>query len=136
MKFLRYLIFLSILSGVFFVIYRQSDAKGFRKWWVSLKMAVLIAAILTGIIPSSTQAEVIKPSANNNPVYHERLLSEREFNLFEDNDRQVILVGRDSSGNSSNVPSNIGRQGQSPSNFLTPPSGECGGFDLVEMCRV
>ena len=24
-------------SGVFFVIYRQSDAKGFRKWWVSLK---------------------------------------------------------------------------------------------------
>lgn len=82
MKFLRYLIFISILSGVFFVIYRQSDAKGFRKWWVSLKMAVLIAAILAGIIPSSTQAEVIKPSANNNPVYRERLFSEREFNLF------------------------------------------------------
>ena len=123
MKILRYLIFLSILSMVFFVIYRQSDQKGFRKWWVSLKMAVLIAAILAGIIPSSTQAEVINPSANNNQVYHERLLSEREFNLFEDNDREVILVGRDSSGNPSNVPSNIGRQGQNPSNFPTPPSG-------------
>lgn len=33
------------------------------------------------------------------------------------------MVGRDSSGTSSNVPSNIGRQGQSPSNFPTPPSG-------------
>jgi phage terminase small subunit len=33
------------------------------------------------------------------------------------------LVGRDSSGTSSNLPSNIGRQGQSPSNFPTPPSG-------------
>ena len=27
------------------------------------------------------------------------------------------MVGRDSRGTSSNVPSNIGRQGQSPSNF-------------------
>ena len=33
-----------------------------------------------------------------------------------------ILVGRDSSGTSSNVPSNIGRQGQSPSNFPTTPA--------------
>lgn len=48
---------------------------------------------------------------------------ERELNSLEENDRQVILVGRDSSGTPSNVPSNIGRQGQSPSNFPTPPSG-------------
>jgi hypothetical protein len=48
---------------------------------------------------------------------------DREFNLLEENDQQVILVGRDSSGTSSNVPSNIGRWGESPSNFPTPPSG-------------
>ena len=32
MKILRYLIFISILSGIFFVIYRQSDEKSFRRW--------------------------------------------------------------------------------------------------------
>jgi hypothetical protein len=48
---------------------------------------------------------------------------DREFNLLEENDQQVILVGRDSSGTSSNVPSNIGRWGESPSNFPTPPAG-------------
>jgi len=103
MKILRYLIFFSILSGIFFVIYRQSDKKGFRRWWISLKMAVLIAAILAGLVSESAEAQ--------------------EFNWFENTDQQVILVGRDSSGTPSNVPSKIGQQEQSPSNFPTPPSG-------------
>ena len=60
MKVLRYLIFLSILSGTFFAIYRQSDDKGFRRWWVSLKMAVLIAAILAGLVRAAeNQNEII-----------------------------------------------------------------------------
>jgi len=95
MKILKYIIFISILSSLFFVIYRQSDAKGFRRWWISLKMAVLIASILTGLVSESAEAQ--------------------EFNWFENTDQQVILVGRDSSGTPS-------RQGQSPSNFSTPPS--------------
>jgi hypothetical protein len=33
-------------------------------------------------------------------------------------------VGRDSTGAPSNIPSNIGPQGQRPSNFPTPPSGD------------
>jgi hypothetical protein len=119
MKILRYLIFLSILSGIFFVIYRQSDErqsdeKGFRKWWTSLKTAVIMAAILAGLIPTSTEA--IKPSVNNNQVYHERLVSQQEFNSFENNDRQVILAKSD--GNPVTPPTNRG-----PSNFPTPPSG-------------
>jgi hypothetical protein len=121
MKILRYIIFLSILSGIFFVIYRQSDEKGFRRWWMSFKMATIIAASAAGLITTNTEA--MEPAANNNQVYQERLLSDQEFNSFEDNDQKVILVGRDSSGTSSNVPSNIGRQGQSPSNFPTPPAG-------------
>jgi len=102
MKIFRYLIFLSILSGIFFVIYRQSDEKGFGRWWISFKIAVLIAASAAGLVSESAEA--------------------KEFNGFEGADQPVILVGRDSSGTSSNLPSNIGRQGQSPSNFPTPPS--------------
>ena len=78
--------------------------------WTSFKIAIYIAAVLASLI--NTPAEAIEPPANNNQVYHERLL----------NDQEVILVGRDSSGTSSNVPSKIGRQGQSPSNFPTPPA--------------
>ena len=74
MKILRYLIFLSILSGIFFVIYRQSDEKGFRRWWTSFKIAVLIAASAAGLIPANTEA--MEPPGNNNQVYQERLLSE------------------------------------------------------------
>ena len=101
MRILRYLIFLSILSGIFFVIYLQSDQKGFRRWWISFKIAVIIAASLAGLVSESAEAQ--------------------EFNLYQNTDQQVILVGRDSSGTPS--PSNIGRHGQSPSNFPTPPSG-------------
>ena len=92
MKILKYIIFLSILSGIFFVIYRQSDKKGFRRWWISFKIAVLIAASAAGLVSESAEAN--------------------EFSRFAGTDQQVILVGRDSSGTSSNVPSNIGRQGQ------------------------
>lgn len=117
MKILKYIIFISILSSLFFVIYHQSDEKGFRKWWTSFRMAAFMAAILAGLIPTSTEA--IKPSVNNNQVYHERLLSQQEFNSFEDNDRQVILAKKGESAPS--VPTSTGR-GQ-PSHFPTPPSG-------------
>lgn len=101
MKIFRYLIFISILSGMFFVIYRQSDQKGFRRWRTSFKAAAIIAASLAGLVSESAEAQ--------------------EFHLYENTDQQVILVRRDSSGTLS--PSNIGRQGQSPSNFPTSPSG-------------
>ena len=117
MKILRYLIFISILSGIFFVIYRQCDEKGFRRWWISLKIAVLIAASAAGLIPANTEA--MEPPANNNQGSQERLLSDQEFNSFEDNDQKVILVKIGDSTPS--VPTSPGR-GQ-PSNFPTPPSG-------------
>ena len=121
MKILRYLIFISILSGIFFVIYRQSDKKGFRRWRISFKTACIIAGSSAGLISVNTEA--MKPAGNNNQVYQEKLISDQEFNSFENNDQKVILVGRDSSGTSSNVPSNIGQPGQCPSNFPTQPAG-------------
>jgi len=56
MKLLKYLIFLSILSSSFIVIYRQFDIKGFRRWWICFKIAVFIAAVLSGLILPSTEA--------------------------------------------------------------------------------
>jgi len=58
-----------------------------------------------------------------NHVVQERVIDNREFNSLEKNDREVILVKSGDSGSPSNVPSNIGRQGQGPTNFPTPPSG-------------
>lgn len=56
---------------------------------------------------------------DKSPVVQERLLSDQEFNSFEDNDQKVILVKTGDS--SSSVPTSPGR-GQ-PSQFPTPPSG-------------
>ena len=78
MKILKSLIFLSILTSLFFLIYRQSDQKGLRKLWTSFKIAVLVAAIAAGLIPANTEA--IEPAGNNNQVYQETLVSEQEFN--------------------------------------------------------
>jgi hypothetical protein len=116
MKVLKYITFLSILSGIFFVVYHQSDKKGFGRVWMSLKMAAIIAAILAGLIPASTEA--IEPSVNNNQVVHERVIGDRKFNSLEDNDRHVILAKTGDSVPSG--PTSTGR-GQ-PSNFPTPPS--------------
>ena len=96
MKILKYLIFLSILSGIFFVIYRQSDEKGFRRWWISFKIAVLIAASAAGLIPANTEA--MKPPGNNNQVYQERIMDDQEFYALEENNQQVCLAKAEGKG--------------------------------------
>ena len=84
---MRYLILISILSGIFFVIYRQSDEKGFRRWIISFEIACIIAASVAGLIPVNTEA--MEPAGNSNQIYQERLISDQEFNSFEDNDQIV-----------------------------------------------
>jgi hypothetical protein len=117
MQILKYIIFLSILSGIFFLIYRESDDKGFRKWWTSLRMAVLIAAILAGLIPNLVEA--IEPRVSNNSPSIERVLSNQELDSLDDPNSLIILVKTVDS--SPSVPISPGR-GQ-PSQFPTPPSG-------------
>ena len=65
MKIFRYILFLSILSSLFIRLYRQSDKKGFRKWWLSFRMAAVIAAILAGLIPNPVEASENLPSTSN-----------------------------------------------------------------------
>ena len=89
MKIFKYIVFISILSGIFFVIYRQSDKKGFRRWLTSFKTAIIFSAIAACLIPVNPEA--IEPPGNNNQVYQERVINERDVNLFEDNDQQVIF---------------------------------------------
>ena len=81
---------------------------------MAFKTAAFIAAILAGLIPASTES--IEPSVNNNQVVHERVIGDRDFNSFENNDRQVILAKAD--GNPVTPPTSRG-----PTNFPTPPSG-------------
>nr|QYB19007.1 hypothetical protein [Climaconeis cf. scalaris]QYB19146.1 hypothetical protein [Climaconeis cf. scalaris] len=95
MKIFRYLIFMSILSAIFFAIYRQSDKKGFHKFQTSFKLAVIIAASAAGLMPVNTHA--IEAIENN----------------------KVILVKRGDS--SPSVPTQTGR-GQ-PNNFPTSSTG-------------
>ncbi len=111
MRIFKYIVFISILSGIFFVIYRQSDKKGFRRWWTSFKTAIIFSAIAAGLIPVNSEA--IEPPGNNNQVYQERLLSDQEFNSFEDNDQQVIFVKGER--NPITLPINRG-----PNSFPTP----------------
>ena len=73
------LFFYQFSAGIFFVIYWQSG-----RWRTSFKIASLITA---GLIPVNPEL-----LGNNNQVYHERLLLEEEFNLFEDSDQRVILA--------------------------------------------
>ena len=70
MRIFKYIVFISILSGIFFVIYRQSDKKGFRRWWTSFKTAIIFSAIAASLIPVNPEA--IEPPGNNNQVYQER----------------------------------------------------------------
>jgi hypothetical protein len=114
MRIFKYIVFISILSSIFFVIYRQSDKKGFRRWWTSFKTAIIFSAIAASLSPVNPEA--IEPPGNNNQVYQERLLLDQEFNSFEDNDQKVILVKAE--GNPITPPTNRG-----PSNFPTPSWG-------------
>ena len=56
MKIFKYIVFLSVLTGIFSLIYRQLNEKGLRKLRISFKTAVLVAAIVAGLIPVSTKA--------------------------------------------------------------------------------
>jgi hypothetical protein len=102
MKILKYIIFISSLSGLFLLVYRQSDKTGFRKWSMSFKTAAFIAAILAGLIPNPVK-EIELDVPNKSPSIS-----------------RVILV---KTGDSSpSVPTSPGRE--QPTNF---PSGNTGG---------
>lgn len=75
---------------------------------------ILMLSLMFGK-PRSSSSNTSSPSLDNK-VFHERLIGDREFNLFEDNERDVILAKAD--GNPITPPTNRG-----PSNFPTPPSG-------------
>nr|YP_010472373.1 hypothetical protein N4L43_pgp136 [Pleurosigma intermedium]UVG41984.1 hypothetical protein [Pleurosigma intermedium] len=74
MKILRYIIFLSILSGIFILIYRKSDKKGFRRWLISFKMGVVIAAILAGLIRNPVEATYTYNTNATQSVVKERVV--------------------------------------------------------------
>jgi hypothetical protein len=95
---------------------RQDNSNKTKPRGRKRKILTTIALALSLLFGKPRSSSSSSPNFDNQTI-HERVINDRDFNSFEENDRQVILVGRDSSGAPSNVPSNIGRQGQSPSNF-------------------
>jgi len=88
------------------------------------KIFTTIALGLSLLFGKSRSVSFQSSSPNfDNQTIHGKVISNRNFNFFEYKDRQIILVKGYRSGNPSNVPSNIGSHGQSPSNFPTPPAG-------------
>jgi hypothetical protein len=55
MKFLKYIVFVPILSSVFFLLYRQSDKASLHKWFTYIKIVAFVAAILAGLIQSNIE---------------------------------------------------------------------------------
>ena len=114
MRILKYIMFISILSGLFFIVWKRSEQKGFRRWWSSFRRAVFLAAILTGLINDPIKA--FEPPESNNGVYQERI-RDQEYALWE-NDKKVVMAKGGGSGNISPSPGLIGQPG--PSTFPTP----------------
>ena len=94
MKILRYIIFLSILSGIFFAIYRQSDKKGFRRWWISFRMAAFIAAILAGLIPNPVEASETYIPSNSSSISIERVVDTPRGGFKQDPNQGKEIVYR------------------------------------------
>lgn len=65
MKIIKYIIFLSVLGNTFLIVSRNCDSKGLRRCWASLKMAIIIAATLAGLIPSLVEANEPHVSTSN-----------------------------------------------------------------------
>ena len=54
-KKIKRILFFTAFIGIFIYIYRESDKRGFVRWIDSLKLAIMLAAVLLGLIPSITQ---------------------------------------------------------------------------------
>ena len=89
MKIIKYLIFLSILGGIFLIVYRNSDSKGLVRYWISFKMAVFIALILAGLIPNSVQASENDFPNNSSSIPIERTVKSLRAGFTSMNQRYL-----------------------------------------------
>src|SRR6476660_9465667 len=90
MRLFRYTMFLSILISIFFVVYQQSDRKGFSRLRLSLKKAAIIAAILVWSVNNFVKA--IEVDVPNNSTSIEKVLSNQELGSLDDPNSRVVLV--------------------------------------------
>ena len=94
------------------MIFKKFKSSG-RKRKIFVSIALLFSLLFGK--PQSSSSQSSSPNFGNQEV-HQRLTTDREFNLLEENDQQVILVK--SEGSPITPPTNRG-----PSNFPTQPSG-------------
>ena len=89
MKLIKYIIVFSVLGGIFLIVYRNSDSKGLRRYWISFKMAVFIALILAGLIPNSVQASENYFPNNSSSIRIERIVKSLRAGFTSMNERYL-----------------------------------------------
>lgn len=93
MRIFKYILFCSVLSSVFFIIFKQvRNEKGFKRWLISFKIAVIFAASVSGLI--SIDLDNTEFSIDNNTIYQEKVLVTKEYNALVDKSKRIILVKR------------------------------------------
>ena len=74
------------------MIYKNSDERGFKRWHLAFKTAVITAGVVSGLLgPINAQQLEFQ---RNDTVYCEKILDQEELNLFTDNEKTVILAKR------------------------------------------
>jgi hypothetical protein len=89
MRLFKYLIFLTTLVRVFFIVFSRSKSIGAKKFLRSFKISVVLTVSVL-----SLNSEILKISSNHDQPVHEKIVLTEEFNLLDNKNGQVILVGR------------------------------------------
>ena len=86
-KKIKQILFLTTFISIFIYIYRESDKRGFVRWIDSLKLAIMLAAISSGLIPRIAQeSKTVDPntSSRNASSQIERVInSEESAQIFD-----------------------------------------------------
>lgn len=75
-KKIKPIIFLTTFIGIFIYIYRESDKRGFVRWIDTLKLAIMLVAVLLGLIPSIAQESKTVGSSTSSQI--ERVINSEE----------------------------------------------------------
>ena len=100
MKLIKRIIFLSTFVGLFVIVYRSSDQKGFERFLQSFKITSFIVGIGSGFIPFSTKAFENNVPTRTNETLTERLLPSynQELEFLEGNAQETLSVDLGKSG--------------------------------------
>ena len=109
--------FFVIFPIIFLLLYRNSKNTGFKRWWLSFKIAIVITTSLASL--TSDGAKASQFSTHDREIIHQRVISDQTLKSMEENGQSVILVKSGDAPISSPTPS----RGIGPGNSSFQSSG-------------